>query len=180
MLRKTISADNGLHFITPTVIDWIDIFTRPVYRHMFLESIQYCQQHKGLQVHAWCLMSNHAHLVVSAGNGNHLSHILRDLKKYTSKAIVAAIDHPEESRKGWMLNRFAYAGKFDSRVKNYKFWQDGNAPEPIYTAQFLEQKIDYIHQNPVRAELVEEPEQYVYSSAVDYAGGKGLIDIVFV
>jgi hypothetical protein len=103
---------------------------------------------------------------------------MRDFKKHTSKQITAAILSENESRKEWMMNRFEYAGKNDNKIKYYKFWQDGNEAKPINNFEFLKQKIDYIHNNPVKAEIVEYPEQYKFSSAIDYAGGKGLLNIL--
>ena len=79
-----------------------------------------------------------------------------------------------------MLNRFDYAGRNDKKVKNYKFWQDGNNEQLIYFVDYFNQKLNYIHQNPVRAELVDEPHHYLYSSARNYAGENGLLDVIVV
>ncbi len=118
------------------------------------------------------------HLVASATSIEiTLSDILRDVKKFTSKKIVATISEIPESRKEWMLYRFDFAGKYDPKIKNYKFWQEGNDAKEIQTFPFLKQKIDYIHNNPVRTEIVAEPHHYLYSSAIDYAGGKGLLPV---
>jgi len=87
---------------------------------------------------------------------------------------------PSEGRKDWLLNRFEYAGRNDKKIKNYKFWQDGNDDQPIYLNDYFEQKLNYIHNNPVKAEIVNYAEDYRYSSAIDYSGGKGLIDITVV
>src|SRR5437773_3330153 len=95
-----------IHFISFAVVEWVDVFTRKQYRDILVESIKYCQENKGLLVHAWCIMSNHVHLIASAVNED-LSDILRDLKKYTSKQIIAAIEKNEhESRRDWMLDLF--------------------------------------------------------------------------
>lgn len=139
----------------------------------------YCQQHKGLELYAWVLMSNHLHLLASATQeGISLSDILRDFKKFTSKKIVKAIQTEPESRREWMLYRFAYAGKYNPKIKDYKFWQDGNEPKEIYSLEFFEQKLIYIHNNPVRAEIVEFPDEYLYSSARNYAQKKGLLEVI--
>ncbi|GAA4314299.1 REP-associated tyrosine transposase [Nibribacter koreensis] len=170
--------EGHLYFLTLTVVDWIDVFTRPVYRHIILESLKFCQEKKGLEIYAWVLMSNHLHLIASAKEGANLSDILRDFKKFTSRSIVEAIKQENESRKEWMLYRFQFPANVQSKVIHYKFWQDGNEAKEIHSNEFLQQKIDYIHQNPVRAEWVQEPEHFIYSSARDYAGGKGLIEII--
>jgi len=165
------------YFVTITVLDWIDIFTRPIYRHIIIDSLEYCQKRKGLIIHAWCLMSNHIHLILDAKEGDNLSEILRDFKKYTSKEIIQTIQEYPESRRDWLLNKFEYGARYDKKITGFKFWQDGNDPKEIHTTKFLEQKLAYIHNNPVEAEIVDNPEEYRYSSARDYCGQKGLLHI---
>ena len=176
-LKNKIDAEHA-YYVTLTVVDWVDIFTRPVYKHIIVDSLQHCIDNKGLEINAWVLMSNHLHMVASSKSDLLLSDILRDMKKFTSKKIVATIEEVPESRVEWMLYRFGYAGKFDNKIKEYKFWQEGNEPKEIQTFPFLQQKVDYIHNNPVRAELVSEPHHYLYSSAIDYCGGKGLLSVI--
>ena len=168
---------NGeVYFVTDTVVDWVDIFTRPIYKHIVIESLQYCQEHKGLIIYAWVLMSNHLHAIVGSEGEAKVSDIWRDFKKFTSKEIIATIKTEiSESRSEWMLNRFEYSGKNDKKIKNYRFWQEGNDAQGIYLNEYFEQKLNYIHYNPVKAEIVNRPEDYRYSSAIDYAGGKGLL-----
>jgi len=167
-----------LYFITLTVVDWVDIFTRPRYKHILLESLTYCQQQKGLKIYAWVLMSNHLHAIVSAEGEQTLPDIMRDFKKFTNKRILAELEaDPQESRREWMLDRFRFAGANDKKITNYRFWQDGYHPELIYSHDFYRQKLNYIHDNPVRQEIVARQEEYLYSSAVDYAGGKGMLNV---
>jgi len=173
---------NGeVYFVTDTVVDWVDIFTRSIYKHIVIESLQYCQEHKGLIIYAWVLMSNHLHAIVGSEGEAKVSDIWRDFKKFTSKEIIATIKTEiSESRSEWMLNRFEYSGKNDKKIKNYRFWQEGNDAQGIYLNEYFEQKLNYIHYNPVKAEIVNRPEDYRYSSAIDYAGGKGLLKVVVV
>jgi putative transposase len=177
-IANTITKD--LKFITTTVTDWIDIFTRPVYKHIIVDSLKYCQKEKGLEIYAWVLMSNHLHMIAGTQDGIILSEIIRDFKKFTSKAIVQAIKSENESRSEWMLNRFEFAGKNDKKIKYYKFWQDSYDETAIYFVDFFNQKLNYIHMNPVRAEIVTEPHHYLYSSAMNYSGEKGLLDVLFI
>ena len=167
-----------LYFTTSTIVDWVDVFTRPAYKHIIIESLKYCQQNKGLVVHAWVLMSNHLHMVVSLEGQNTLGDIMRDFKKYTSKKVLSLIsENLQESRKIWMHSRFYFGNKKDRRMGNYHLWQEGNYIEEIYSYDFLQQKVNYIHDNPVRAEIVQRPEHYIYSSAPSYAGEVGLLQI---
>ncbi|WP_428653419.1 REP-associated tyrosine transposase [Runella sp.] len=178
-LKNKIS-EGYVYFLTMTVVDWVDVFTRPVYKNIIVNSLLYCQKEKGLEVYAWVLMTNHLHLLASAKEGYHLSDILRDFKKFTSKKIVETISNEPESRKQWMLYRFNYHGFWHPKNQHFKFWQDGNEAKEIHTNDFLFQKLHYIHDNPVRATIVEYPEEYLYSSARDYVGKKGLIDVVVI
>ncbi|MDP2889444.1 MAG: transposase [Bacteroidota bacterium] len=171
-------SEGYAYYLTLTIEEWIDVFSRPVYKHIIVDSLNYCIANKGLEVYCWCLMSNHLHLIASAKEEGNLSDILRDFKKFTSKAIVDTIKEVPESRRDWMLNLFWYAGKNNKKIKYFKVWQDGNDAQEIHTTAFLEEKMNYIHNNPVKAELVGRPEDYLYSSARDYAGEKGLVEIV--
>ena len=178
---KNKISEGYAYFLTMTVVNWIDVFTRPVYKHIIVDALKYNQENKGLIIYAWCLMSNHLHLIAEADEKYNLSDILRDFKKFTSKAIVKEIgENPEESRKKWMLSEFEFVGRYKSNIKNYKFWQDGNEAKEIHSNAFLEQKLDYIHGNPVNAEIVENAEEYIYSSAKNYTGEQGLIDVILI
>ena len=123
-------------------------------------------------------MSNHVHLVIETRK-EPLEDILRDFKKYTSKQIISAIEsNPQESRKGWMLWMFQRAGQRNSNNQTYQFWQQHNQPIELSTTSYaIDSAIDYIHENPIKAGFADKAENYPYSSAVDFAGGKGLVKI---
>ncbi|MGY3211051.1 REP-associated tyrosine transposase [Mucilaginibacter sp. HD30] len=169
--KYRITANDELYFLTITVVDWIDVFTRKELCNDLVESLKYCQQNKGLIIYAWCLMPSHLHLIVSVNQGEFtLSDVMRDFKKFTSKRIIQSIIEIAESRREWLLRHFAYAGKYNPKIKNYKFWQDGLHPIELTTSKFIEQKINYIHENPVTAGMVYRAEDYVLSSAAQYVG----------
>ncbi len=172
----------AVHFITFAVVQWIDIFTRKVYMEIIVESLIYCQKNKGLKIHAWCLMSNHIHLIISTEEPHKLSDTLRDFKKFTSYKIQQELKNSTtESRKNWMLWIFSKAGEKNNRNKDFQFWQQDNHPIEIDSADILQSKMDYLHQNPARAGLVREEHEYLFSSGIDYyADGKGLIEIDFL
>lgn len=177
-----IRNQQEIHFITFAVVEWVDVFTRKSYRDILLDSLRYCQQEKGLLLYAWCIMSNHMHLMAAARNEN-LSDVLRDFKKFTAKQIISAIENSDnESRKSWMLQLFKEQGTANSRNKNYQFWRQDNQPKECYSPAFSVQKLNYIHNNPVEAGLVEKPEHYLYSSAIDYHLQKrvGLLQVEFL
>jgi len=106
-----IIDQGGMYYVTFAVVAWVDVFTRKDYRDVIIESLQHCQQEKGLVIYGWCIMSNHAHLIISAKENN-VSDVLGGFKKFTSKQIIKAIiEHPGESRKEWMLRIFKEAGE---------------------------------------------------------------------
>ena len=126
-------------------------------------------------------MPSHLHMIATAESAkNSLSDIIRDFKKHTSKKIVETIEEINESRKDWLLNAFEFAGRYNRKIKDYKVWQDGYHPEELITNKFIDQKLDYTHMNAVEAGFVNEPHHYALSSAIDYAGGKGLIDVIIL
>jgi putative transposase len=151
------------------------VFSRRDYRDVIVESLNYCIQEKGLRVNAWVIMTNHIHLVARCESPNNLSEVIRDFKKFTSKKIVELIIKIPESRREWILDKFAFEAKRTARAKNYKVWKDDNHAVELGGRIDVWNKINYIHENPVRAEWVKEVDDYIYSSANDYAGKNGLV-----
>lgn len=166
------------HYMTLTTTGWIDVFTRKNHRLSVVESLSYCQQHKGLELYARCLMSNHLHLIGRASGGTTLPEIIRDLKKHTAKTILKNITDEAESRREWMLDLFAARANELKRISNHKLWQDGFMPMELNGNRFIRQKITYIHNNPVVEYLVESPEHWMFRSARNYAGLDGLLDVI--
>ncbi len=171
---------DGVYFTTCAVVEWVDVFTRSIYSDIVVESLQYCIDKKGLVLHAWVIMPNHIHLVISRKGTDGFSDIMRDFKKFTSSKIIEAIKVNTESRRNWMLWLFQSAGKKNGNNTNYQFWQQENHPIALESNKFVKQKVEYIHENPVTAKLVDTAQRYVYSSAKDYAGEKGLLPIIIL
>lgn len=165
--------DHILHFVTFTVVEWIDALTRAQYKDIILQSLQYCIENKGLRVHAWVIMPNHLHLIISAIGNYKIFEIVRDMKKFTSKKIIQDIlDSNKESRKQWLIYLFKRAGKWNSNNEVYQFWIQDYHPVELYSRKFLIQRLHYLHNNPVKARIVDKPEDYIYSSASEYILGK--------
>lgn len=204
-----------LFFITITVIDWIDVFTREDYKRIIIESLDYCRRNKGLNLHAYVLMTNHIHLMVSHPDGKDaIARIIGDFKKYTSKRVVdEIIANPIESRKRWLLHHFDeeviianddascsiskinhglrgntgqqthFTVPSTSKNNNRKsrhLWQRGYDVYCITNIKHLRQKLDYLHDNPVRAGIVAKPWHYIYSSCTNYCDKPSLIEIDFL
>jgi putative transposase len=172
-----IRDQNAAHFLTFTVCGWIDLFTRKTYKDILIDSFKYCQQKKGLRLHAFVVMSNHVHLIASAKLGYKLSDIIRDFKKYTHHSMMKIIQSEAESRRLWMLHQFAYYATKQSGNENYQIWVHNSHPEALYSSEMTMAKLWYIHDNPVRAGWVAEQAHYLYSSAANYAGLQGLLKI---
>lgn len=171
-----IGDENAPYFITMTVVGWVDVFTRKKYRDIIIESLKYCQQNKGLELFAYVIMSNHIHMIARTPEKN-ITDFIRDFKKYTSKAIINAIDNTE-SRKNWMLNMFKYVGSKNKNNEQYQFWQNDTHPILMADNKMIKQRFDYIHNNPVDAGIVEFPEDYLYSSARNYAGKESVLSVI--
>lgn len=167
---------DGMFYLTFQIVGWVDLFTRRVYRDIAIESLKYCQQFKGLNLYAYVIMSNHIHLLAQSKTGD-LSGIIRDFKNYTSTKFLEVLNDSVESRRDWMKIVFEYHGKYKNKQTN-QIWTHENHAEHIYSDKFIKQKINYIHENPIRSGIVEKPEDYLYSSARNYADLDSLLDVI--
>ena len=182
MGRKYKFHDNRkLYFVTFTVVNWLDVFIRDDYRNIVYDSIKFCQEKKGLEVYAYCMMTSHIHMIIGTENGV-LSDIVRDFKSFTSRHIRKCIENNmQESRRDWMLELFGLAGQNNPRNNDFQFWQQHNHPIELCNLAMAKQRLDYIHNNPVEAGFVEKAEEWLHSSAGDYYGvRKGRIELIFI
>ena len=179
MSRKYKFHDpDGTYFISFAVVGWVDVFTRNEYRNIVIDSFNYCSENKGLVIHAWVIMTNHIHMIISRKGPIQFASIMRDMKKFTSVEIIQAIENnTAESRKDWMLKVFTEAGRANANNIMFQFWQQDNHPIELDSSKEIEQKLEYIHENPVKHGFANSPECYDWSSAIDYAGGKGFVKI---
>lgn len=173
-----IRDQEASYFLTFQIVGWLDIFTRKCYRDIVVDSFIYCQKEKGLEIHGWVIMSNHIHSILSSKTGK-LSNTIRDFKRHTSKQIIESIRTENKSRREWLLHQFKYFASKHKRNQIYQVWTHENHPVEMH-GELFDQRLDYIHNNPVKAGIVWNPEDYQYSSAIDYSGGKGLIGIDYI
>lgn len=171
-----IKDQSGLYFLTFQVVDWLDIFTRQVYRDIVINSFRFTIENQGFHLFAYVIMSNHVHLIANSATGK-LSDTVGNIKKYTSKKIIKTIKNINESRREWLLNKFELKARQHSRNKNYQVWTHENHAVSLYSNEFIAQKLEYIHQNPVHAGVVANPEDYLYSSARNYAGLDHVLEV---
>jgi putative transposase len=175
-------VQQGCSSITLNVVECIDIFIRPVYKQVIVESLNYFIDKKGLTVYAWCLMTNHLNLMVQANEGYELSSLINDLKRFTSRLILEDIAVEPDSRRRWMQEKFQHANDQLRLVGSIQVWQQDVHPVPIdlHNKNMVRSQLDHIHRNPVRDRIVLLPEDYLYSSASDYAGIKGLVKVQLI
>ena len=165
------------YFVTFTVVEWVDVFSRKIYKDIVIDSLKHCQQKKGLNIFAYVIMTNHIHMIVNSEKED-LSGVIRDMKQFTSNKIIETIQTEPESRREWMLSIFSNAATKHTRNTNYQFWQHESHPLEVFSNNYIKQKVNYIHNNPVKAGIVEKPEDYIYSSARNYADLESVIDII--
>lgn len=172
-----ITADSEVYFCTDVIVDWLYVFTMPDYFQMIIEALQYCQTHKGLRLHGYVVMPNHIHTILSACEMN-LSDILRDFKRFTSRQITEMLTLQNKWK---ILKAFSKAARAAGEGNDFKVWQNGSHPIAVASNKFFEQKLEYLHDNPVRKGYVRQPEDWLYSSASNYVhGDHSLIKVDFL
>jgi len=155
------------YFVTCTIVEWLPVFQEREYAQIILDSLQYIKIQKNTLLNAFVIMPTHLHAILWPQNNILLSDVLRDFKRFTSKSISLLATHRNEKK---FLKTFMQA-RLENRAQNiskYQVWQEGSHPEILYTDKFAKQKLDYIHKNPIRANLVEIAEDWPYTSAGAY------------
>lgn len=168
--RYKITDSEQPHFITVTVLHWIPVFTRPATVDILLESLRYLMN-EGLKVYAYVILENHMHLLVQS---NQLNKDIARFKSFTAKRLIRYLD---ENNVKTILEQLAFYKKAHKDDRAYQFWQEGVHPEWIQNEAMMQQKVEYIHQNPVKRGYVNEAEHWRYSSARNYAGLPGLLEV---
>jgi putative transposase len=170
--RYRICDEKAPHFLTCTVLNWIPLFTRPQTAGIILDALRYRQEEHDWKIYGYVILENHLHMIVQAEN---LAVELPRFKSYTARKLI---DHLKECRAERLLQQLAFFRKdYKREDRDYQCWEEGSHPQLIENEQVLRQKLEYIHQNPVKRGYVDEPEHWRYSSARDYAGVAGLIPI---
>ena len=168
---------SGLYFVSFATVNWISVFIREQYFEGLTETLKFSQEHKGMEIFGYCIMPNHMHLIFRSEH-KHPVEVLREYKTYTARRMLETIrKNVRESRKEWMLSMMRGFAENNSQTRNYQFWQHHNKPVQLWSDKVINQKLNYIHLNPVKAGFVQEPHHWKYSSAVNYAGEKGVIEV---
>ncbi|MCC6793831.1 MAG: transposase [Candidatus Hydrogenedentes bacterium] len=158
---KFVETD-ALYFLTCTIVDWFPIFQSPPYLEIITNSLTFCRKNKGMRLYAYVIMENHLHLIAGAPD---LSRVIQDFKSYTAREILAVT---ESNNRTELLNKFMLRKKGYKEESRHQVWQEGAHPQIIRDDEVLNQKITYIHNNPVRRGYVDAPEHWRHSSARNY------------
>ncbi|WP_075184711.1 REP-associated tyrosine transposase [Teredinibacter haidensis] len=168
--RYKITEPQLPHFVTLTVLHWIPVFTRKETVNILLDSLRFLNK-EGLNVYAWVVLENHCHFVLQS---KALDQDIARLKSWTAKQLIHYLT---ENNVRQILDQLAFYKKAYKHDRAYQFWQEGVHPELIQGEDMMRQKIEYIHQNPIKRGYVDETVHWRYSSAKDYAGLPGLLEV---
>lgn len=162
-----------LYFITTTAASHRPIFQRDVVKHILVDSMNYMRVSGWINLYAFVIMPNHIHLITRFLSDHQISDVMREFKKHTSKQIIRQFQAEDNQSALTMLRKAAN----DIPGQEFKVWEHGYDARDIFSPDFLQQKLDYIHFNPCRPQwkLVEQPEDYPWSSARYYYAGKTAI-----
>jgi len=163
--RYRITHDEYAHFITSTIVEWLPVFTTAACCDIVVRSFEYCRRQKGTRIFGWVILDNHFHAIVSAPA---LSRTIADLKKFTAHAILEQLK--AEGRE-WLLNQLTYFCAAHKTGSHHQVWQEGVHPQLITNDEMMLQKLEYLHNNPVKRGLVASPEHWRYSSAHEWLAG---------
>jgi len=158
------------HFLTCTVVKWIPMFNDPNLIEILYASLRFLQTHNRLTIYAYVFMDTHLHLVAA----KNLSKEIANFKSFTARRIIDTLQEKEDIK---LLEQLAQAKAQHKKDRQFQVWQEGSHPQQIQDEAMMRQKIEYIHHNPVKRGLVDEAIQWEYSSASNYAGLPGLLDV---
>jgi len=170
--RYKIYEPTHPHFVTFTILHWIPIFTNQESVNIVIDSLKYLQKSDNFKIYAYVILENHIHLIIQSDN---LSKTIQKFKRHTAKHIINLL---KEKNVKTILEQLAFYKKAHKKESQYQLWQEGYQPKLIQNSAIMINKIKYIHNNPIKRGYVEEDWHWRYSSARDYKGLKGLIEVV--
>ena len=159
------------YFITSTVIEWLPVFTKKEYFEIIIKALKFCRANKKLKIYAYVILENHLHLITS---GENLAKIIKEFKSFTARKIINTL---QENNAKWILSQLSFYKKKFKKNSDHQLWQEGVHPKMIGDEEILRQKMEYLHFNPVKKGYVASPEHWLYSSASNYFGGCGVMEV---
>jgi REP element-mobilizing transposase RayT len=170
--RYRFGEANSPHFLTCTIVGWLPVFTRPETVKIVLDSWRFLQEHRGVDIFGYVILENHLHMIASAPD---LGEQIQRFKSFTARQII---DHLKKCNAQRLLSLLAYLKASYKTECEFQLWEEGSHPQSIHSDDMMVQKLDYMHVNPVKRGYVDDPTHWRYSSARNYAGLPGLIDVV--
>jgi REP element-mobilizing transposase RayT len=168
--RYHILEPSAPHFLTCTAVNWLPLFAQPVNATILLDSLRFLQRERGLLIYGYVIMENHCHMVAA---GPALTRSISSFKSFTARQIIDRM----RDRHSPALALLSWSRARHKRDREYQVWQEGSHPEQINGDAMMLQKLEYIHNNPVKRGYVDDPQCWRYSSARNYAGREGLLDV---
>ena len=168
---KILEGDQSPYFISATTVNWLPLFSNPEIANFIFASLDFLQSNHRITIYAYVLMENHFHLVASSQD------LTKELAAFKSYSARQSIDYYKAQGNTFILTQLAYYKLPHRTDRDYQFWQEGNHPKQIQDDTMMRQKIDYIHHNPVSRGYVDDPTHWRYSSARNYAGMTGILDV---
>ena len=159
------------YFLTLTICGWQPIFTQPETVQIILDSWKYLQQNSNFKLYGYVILENHIHLIAQSDN------IQTDLQRFKSYTARQIIDYLKVQKISLILQQLAFYKKAHKSESEYQLWQEGSHPQVIESEDILRQKLEYMHYNPVKRGYIDKPEHWRYSSARNYSGETGLVEI---
>ena len=169
--RYKIYESTHPHFVTCTILHWIPIFTRKETTQIVLDSLNYLKESDNMKLYAYVILENHLHMIMSSDD---ISKTIQKFKRHTAKYILQLL---KKQNVITILDQLAFYKKAHKHNSNYQLWQEGFQPKLIQSEKMFIDRVNYIHYNPVKRGYVDEAIHWRYSSARDYEGFKGLIEV---
>jgi len=172
--RYKIYDTNYPYFVTCTILHWIPVFTRPETVTIIIDSLKYLQKDVSLKVYAFVVLENHLHLIVQSED------VVKDMARFKSFTARSIIDYLKQQNAKTILEQLSFYKKAHKQGRDFQLWQEGMQSKQIQSAEMMKERINYIHNNPVKRGYVDEPKHWRYSSARIYEGSQGMLDIEVV
>ena len=169
--RFVFQEANAPHFLTLTVVSWLPVVSNPQLVTILFESLRFLQKNGSITVYGYVILENHLHMIASAEN---LGREIGRFKSFTARKII---DHLKEHQANDILKQLSYYKLQHKSDRDYQLWQEGSHPKKIQGEKMMRQKIEYIHNNPVKRGYVDDPAHWRYSSARNYEGLASLLDV---
>jgi putative transposase len=169
--RYRFTQPNHPHFLTATINNWLPLFTRPEAVEIVLDAWRFLRREASFELFGYVVLENHLHFIARSPD---LGRDLQRFKSYTARQLITLLEERQATR---LLELLALFKRRHKQQSHYQVWEEGSHPQVVDNEAVMRQKLEYIHLNPVKRGYVDLPEHWRYSSARNYAGQQGLIEV---